>query len=99
VNEPANHQFIAGVLTAAETRKLLDKWARWHDVRVALGIVATTAAAFASHHRGAYQREVIVNRLAGKYTRLTAIAVPATERWHALPPGRSRDLPGQVPEG
>src|SRR3712207_1528266 len=45
VNEPANHQFTAGALTDAETRHLLDRWARWHHLRVALGLVATTAAA------------------------------------------------------
>ncbi len=51
VNEPANHQFTGGALTDAETRDLLDRWARWHHFRVALGIVATTAAALASHQR------------------------------------------------
>jgi hypothetical protein len=57
VNEPANHQFTAGALTDAETRNLLDKWARWHHLRVALGIVATTAAAFASHQRQVHLNE------------------------------------------
>ena len=51
VNEPANHQFIARSLTDDETRNLLDKWARWHHLRVALGMIATTAAAVASHRR------------------------------------------------
>jgi uncharacterized membrane protein len=57
VNEPANHQFTAGALTDAETRSLLDRWARWHHLRVALGIVATTTAAFASHQRRAHVNE------------------------------------------
>ena len=51
VNEPANHQFTAGALTDAETSHLLDRWARWHHLRVALGLVATTAAALASRQR------------------------------------------------
>ncbi len=51
VNEPANHRFTAEALTDAETRTLLDRWARWHHLRVALGMIATTAAAFASHRR------------------------------------------------
>jgi anthrone oxygenase-like protein len=51
VNEPANHRFAGGELTDAETRNLLDKWARWHHLRVALGMIATTAAAVASHRR------------------------------------------------
>jgi len=57
VNEPANHQFTAGTLTDAETSTLLDKWARWHHLRVALGIVATTAAAVASHQRRVHLNE------------------------------------------
>ena len=36
VNEPANHQLTGGALTDAETRDLLDRWARWHHFRVAL---------------------------------------------------------------
>ncbi len=57
VNEPANHQFTAGTLTDAETRNLLDRWARWHHLRVALGIVATTAAALASLQRRVHLHE------------------------------------------
>ena len=57
VNEPANHQFTGGTLTDAATRKLLDRWARWHHLRVALGIVAATAAAFASHQRRVHLHE------------------------------------------
>jgi hypothetical protein len=47
VNEPANARFTGGALTDAETRDLLGTWARWHHLRVALGIVATVAAASA----------------------------------------------------
>jgi len=49
VNEPANHRFTGAALTDAETRRLLNRWARWHHIRVALGIVASAAAAFASN--------------------------------------------------
>ena len=44
VSEPANHRFTAGELTDTETRDLLQKWARWHHVRVVLGLAATVAA-------------------------------------------------------
>ena len=47
VNEPANHRFTGGSLTDAETADLLASWARWHHLRVALGVVATVAAASA----------------------------------------------------
>ncbi|MGY1680851.1 anthrone oxygenase family protein [Geodermatophilus sp. SYSU D01176] len=47
VNEPANARFTGGTLTDAETRDLLGTWARWHHLRVALGILATVAAASA----------------------------------------------------
>jgi hypothetical protein len=47
VNEPMNHQFTAGNLTDAETTNLLNRWARWHRVRVGLGVLATLGAAFA----------------------------------------------------
>jgi hypothetical protein len=57
VSEPANHQFTAGALTDAETSELLDRWARWHHLRVALGLVATTAAAFASHQHRVHLNE------------------------------------------
>jgi uncharacterized membrane protein len=45
VNEPANHRFAAGTLTDAETTQLLHRWARWHHLRVALGLTATVSAA------------------------------------------------------
>jgi hypothetical protein len=47
VNEPANRRFIAGELTDGETAELLGRWARWHDVRVVLGLAAAVAAALA----------------------------------------------------
>jgi hypothetical protein len=45
VNEPANHDFARQDLDDGETVRLLSRWARWHDVRVVLGIVGTLAAA------------------------------------------------------
>ena len=45
VNEPANDRFISGELTDSETAELLGRWARWHDVRVVLGLTAALAAA------------------------------------------------------
>ena len=51
VNEPANAQFTAGTLTDGETRDLLDKWARWHHLRVGLGVVAAAAATLALNKR------------------------------------------------
>ena len=47
VNEPANRRFVEEDLTAAETKALLDRWARWHHLRVALGLGASVAAALA----------------------------------------------------
>ncbi len=47
VNEPANHRFTGGTLTDPETTDLLRTWARWHHVRVLLGVVATVAATVA----------------------------------------------------
>ncbi|MGY1705695.1 anthrone oxygenase family protein [Geodermatophilus sp. SYSU D00697] len=47
VNEPANHQFTGGTLTDPETTELLSRWARWHHLRVLLGLVAAVAAASA----------------------------------------------------
>ena len=47
VSEPANHRFTSGALTDDETRDLLQTWARWHHVRVVLGLAATVAAASA----------------------------------------------------
>jgi hypothetical protein len=41
VNEPANALFARpGALTDPETVALLDRWARWHWVRAAFGVVA-----------------------------------------------------------
>ena len=45
VNEPANHQFVRQDLDDDDTVQLLRHWARWHDTRVILGLVATLAAA------------------------------------------------------
>ena len=50
VNEPANHRFVSGKLTGPETTELLNEWARWHHVRVVLGLVATGAATVALTH-------------------------------------------------
>ena len=47
VNEPANHRFTDGPLTDRETTELLRTWARWHHVRVVLGLAAAAAAAAA----------------------------------------------------
>lgn len=53
VNEPANRQFTGGTLTDNETAALLDRWARWHDLRVVLGLAATVAAVLALAQRDA----------------------------------------------
>jgi len=45
VNEPANHRFTSDTLTDRETTELLRRWARWHHVRVVLGLAATVASA------------------------------------------------------
>ena len=45
VNEPANHQLVRPELPDDDTVRLLDRWVRWHDVRVALGLVGALAAA------------------------------------------------------
>jgi hypothetical protein len=45
VNEPMNHRFTAEHLADAETADLLERWARWHRLRVALGVLATLGAA------------------------------------------------------
>ena len=47
VNEPMNHRFAGEHLTDAETASLLERWARWHHFRVALGVLATLGAASA----------------------------------------------------
>jgi Domain of unknown function (DUF1772) len=44
VNEPANRKFASDQLPDEETTALLARWARWHDVRVGLGLVACAAA-------------------------------------------------------
>jgi hypothetical protein len=51
VNEPANAQFVRQDLDDAETVRLLDRWTRWHNVRVALGLVGTLAGARALARR------------------------------------------------
>jgi hypothetical protein len=51
VSEPANHRFTGGSLTDTETSDLLGRWARWHHLRVVLGVVATVAAASAIGRR------------------------------------------------
>lgn len=47
VNEPMNHRFVTGHLADGETVNLLDRWARWHRLRVVLGVLATLGAASA----------------------------------------------------
>ena len=47
VNEPINHRFTADGLADAETTDLLARWARWHHLRVALGVTAALGAALA----------------------------------------------------
>ncbi len=47
VNEPMNHRFTAEQLADAETANLLERWARWHRLRVVLGVLATLGAASA----------------------------------------------------
>jgi uncharacterized membrane protein len=44
VNEPANRKLASDDLSDDETARLLARWARWHDVRVALGLIAASAA-------------------------------------------------------
>jgi hypothetical protein len=51
VNEPANHQFTGAQLTDAQTRDLLNRWARWHHLRVVLGVLAAAAATWAMSDR------------------------------------------------
>lgn len=48
VNEPANRKFASERLGDDETATLLARWARWHDVRVALGLIAASAAVWAA---------------------------------------------------
>ena len=51
VNEPANREFVREDVGDEETATLLARWARWHDVRVMLGLVAAAAAALAGGRR------------------------------------------------
>ena len=43
-NEPANREFVSEEIEDEETATLLARWARWHEVRVALGLIAGAAA-------------------------------------------------------
>jgi uncharacterized membrane protein len=45
VSEPANEKFEQVDFDDAETTRLLGRWARWHHVRVALGLVSFVSAA------------------------------------------------------
>jgi hypothetical protein len=45
VNEPANERFVQPDFDDEETTELLGRWARWHDLRVLLGLVGALAAA------------------------------------------------------
>ena len=51
VNEPANREFVRDDVGDEETATLLAHWARWHEVRVTLGLVAAAAAALAAVRR------------------------------------------------
>jgi hypothetical protein len=51
VNEPANREFVRQDFGDQETKTLLARWSRWHDVRVALGLVAAAAAALGAARR------------------------------------------------
>ena len=51
VNEPANEKFVQPDFDDEETTHLLARWARWHDVRVALGLIGAFAAARAAVNR------------------------------------------------
>ena len=51
VNEPANYQFVRQDLDDADTVRLLQRWVRWHDIRVVLGGVSALAAARTSASR------------------------------------------------
>jgi hypothetical protein len=44
VNEPADRKSANEQLPDDETATLLARWARWHDVRGALGLLAAAAA-------------------------------------------------------
>jgi Anthrone oxygenase len=44
VNESANEKFAQSDFDDEETTLLLGRWARWHDLRVALGLLGAIAA-------------------------------------------------------
>ncbi len=44
VNEPMNARFVAPDLGDMETVELLERWRRWHDVRVTLGTIGLAAS-------------------------------------------------------
>lgn len=46
INEPANEKFVEPDFDDAETVELLARWARWHHIRVVLGLLGTVAAGF-----------------------------------------------------
>jgi hypothetical protein len=69
VNEPANHRFVAGELTGPETTELLNGWARWHHVRVVLGLVAAGAATLALAERPHDSAGLGSRRRGGRATR------------------------------
>jgi uncharacterized membrane protein len=51
VNEPANEKFVQADFDDEETTHLLGRWARWHDLRVALGLLGAIAAALTAANR------------------------------------------------
>jgi hypothetical protein len=51
VNEPANEKFVQPDFDDDETSRLLARWARWHDFRVALGVLGAIAAARSAVNR------------------------------------------------
>jgi hypothetical protein len=51
VNEPMNREFVREDFGDEETTTLLARWSRWHDVRVALGLLAAVAAALGAARR------------------------------------------------
>ncbi|SDM77336.1 protein of unknown function [Geodermatophilus siccatus] len=65
VNEPANHRFTSATLTDRETTELLRRWARWHHLRVVLGLVATVAAGRALADAGDRAVSRVPSRLRG----------------------------------
>jgi Domain of unknown function (DUF1772) len=52
VNEPANQRFATpGALTDEQTTALLERWMRWHWIRIALGVIACYAEVRAAEGR------------------------------------------------